>query len=256
MDSYERVHEYLSKLGMTTMESIIDTYLETSRDKPVMDILDHLLSEELKHKLSRKTENMLNWSGFPFRKTMDDFDFTFQPSIDRSVIDDLMTMRYIHNNENVVFLGPPGVGKTHLSVALGMRAIMSDMPVYYTSALKLVQVLKRDYDLNRLEYRIKTYSRFRLMIVDEIGYLPLSREESNLFFQFVSSRYEKRSTIYTSNKSFSEWGEVLGDQVMASAVLDRILHHCFVINIRGDSYRLKDRRKNALPTERRGEKNE
>ena len=202
MDSYERVHEYLSKLGMTTMESIIDTYLETSRDKHVMDILDHLLSEELKHKLSRKTENMLNWSGFPFRKTMNDFDFTFQPSIDRSVIDDLMTMRYIHNNENVVFLGPPGVGKTHLSVALGMRAIMSDMPVYYTSALKLVQVLKRDYDLNRLEYRIKTYSRFRLMIVDEIGYLPLSREESNLFFQFVSSRYEKRSTIYTSNKSF------------------------------------------------------
>ena len=167
-----------------------------------------------------------------------------------------MTLRYVHNTENVVFLGPPGVGKTHLSVALGMRAIMSDIPVYYTSAMKLVQILKRDYDLKRLEYRIKTYSRFRLMIVDEIGYLPLSREEANLFFQFVSSRYEKRSTIYTSNKSFSEWGEVLGDQVMACAVLDRILHHCVVINIRGDSYRLKDRRKNPLPTERRGEKNE
>ena len=256
MDSYERVHEYLSKLGMTTMDSIIDTYLETSHDKPVIDILDHLLSEELRHKLSRKTENILNWSGFPFRKTMDDFDFSFQPSIDRSTLDDLMTMRYIHNNENVVFLGPPGVGKTHLSVALGMRAIMSDMPVYYASTLKLVQILKRDYDLKRLEYRIKTYSRFRLMIVDEIGYLPLSREESNLLFQFVSSRYEKRSTIYTSNKSFSEWGEVLGDAVMASAVLDRILHHCVVINISGESYRLKDRRKNALPTERKGEKNE
>ena len=153
-----------------------------------MDILDHLLSEELRHKLSRKTENMLNWSGFPFRKTMDDFDFSFQPSIDRSTMDDLMMMQYIHNNENIVFLGPPGVGKTHLSVALGMRAIMSDMPVFYTSAMKLVQVLKRDYDIKRLEYRIKTYSRFRLMIVDEIEYLPLSREEANLFFQFVSSR--------------------------------------------------------------------
>ena len=100
MNSYERVHEYLSKLGLTTMENIMDAYLEASHDKPVMDILDHLLSEELKHKLSKKTENMLNWSGFPFRKTMDDFDFSFQPSIDRSVIDDLMTMRYVQNNES------------------------------------------------------------------------------------------------------------------------------------------------------------
>ena len=105
MDSYERVHEYLSKLGMTTMENIIDTYLETSHDRPVKDILDHLLSEELKHKLSKKTENILNWSGLPFRKTIDDFDFSFQPSIDRSVIDDLMTMRFIQNTENVVFPG-------------------------------------------------------------------------------------------------------------------------------------------------------
>ena len=248
MDTYERVHEYLGRLGLSTMDSTIDSYLERSHDRPVMEILDHLLSEELKHKISRKTENMLKWSGFPYRKTIENFDFSFQPSIDRSTIDDLMTLRFIHNMENVVFLGPPGAGKTHLSIALGMNSIMSDMAVYYISAVKLVQTLKRDYDLRRLEYRIKTYSRFRLMIVDEIGYLPLTREESNLFFQFVSSRYEKRSTIYTSNKSFSEWGEVLGDQVMASAVLDRILHHCTVVNIKGESYRLKDRKKNSLPT--------
>ena len=125
---------------------------------------------------------------------------------------------------------------------------MSDVPVYYISALNLVQTLKRDYDLKNLEYRIKTYFRCRLMIVDEIGYLPLSREKSNQFFQLVSSRYEKRSTIYTSNKSFSKWGEVLGDTVMAPAVLDRILHHCTVVNIKGESYRLKDRKKNSLQT--------
>ena len=194
---------------------------------------------------------MLNWSGFPFRKTVDNFDFSFQPSIDRMVIDELMTLRFIQNTENVVFLGPPGVGKTHLSIALGMGAIMSDIPAYYISAVKLVQTLKNDYDLKRLEYRIKTYSRFKLMIVDEIGYLPLTREESNLFFQFVSSRYEKKSTVYTSNKSFSEWGEVLGDQVMAAAVLDRILHHCTVVNIKGESYRIKDRKKNSFQTDKK-----
>ena len=111
MDTYERVHEYLSRLGLSTIENTIDSYLELSHGKPVMEILDHLLSDELKHKVSKKTENMLNWSGFPFRKTVNDFDFTFQPSIDRAVIDELMTMRFQHNTENVVFLGPPGCWK-------------------------------------------------------------------------------------------------------------------------------------------------
>ena len=131
MDAYEKVHEYLGRLGLSTMDSTIDSYLERSHDRPVMEILDHLLSEELKHKVSKKTENMLNWSGFRYMKTMADFDFSFQPSIDKTVIDDLMTLRFIHNMENVVFLGPSGVGKTHLSIALGMNSVMSDMAVYY-----------------------------------------------------------------------------------------------------------------------------
>ena len=243
MDTYERVHEYLNRLGLSVTDQIIDNYLESARDKPFMEILEHLLEQETKNLRSKKVEMRLNYSGLPFRKTMDQFDFSFQPSIDKKVIDDLMTMRFIHNNENVVFLGPPGVGKTHLSVTLGMQAAYSELPVYYTTAVKLVQILRKDFLSSKLSYRLATYSRFPIMIVDEIGYLPLTREESNVFFQFVSSRYEKHSTIYTSNKSFSEWGEILGDSVMASAVLDRILHHGIVVNIRGDSYRLKERKK-------------
>ena len=243
MDTYERVHEYLNRLGLSVTEQIIDNYLESAKDKPFMEILDHLLEQETRNLKSRKVEMRLKYSGLPFRKTMDQFDFSFQPSIDRKVMDDLMTMRFIHNSENVVFLGPPGVGKTHLSGALGMQAALSEISIYYITAVKLVQILRKDFLSSRLSYRLATYARFPLMIVDEIGYLPLTREESNLFFQFVSSRYEKHSTIYTSNKSFSEWGEVLGDTVMASAVLDRILHHCTVVNIRGESYRLKERKK-------------
>ena len=256
MDVYERVHDYLQKLGLSVTEQTIDNYLENSKDKSFMEILDHLLEEEVKSSRSRALEMRLRYSGLPFRKTTEQFDFSFQPSIDKNTINDLLTLRFIHSKENVVFLGPPGVGKTHLSVAIAMRAIESGVMTYYAPAIKLVQVLKNDYDLNRLDYRLSAYSKFHLMIVDEIGYLPLTREESNLFFQFVSSRYERRSTIYTSNKSFSEWGEVLGDQVMASAVLDRILHHCTVVNIRGDSYRLKERKKNSLQTFREVKKDE
>ncbi|OWP56274.1 MAG: hypothetical protein B2I17_06740 [Thermoplasmatales archaeon B_DKE] len=128
-----------------------------------------------------------------------------------------------------------------------MRALQSDLSTYYISAVKLVQSLRKEYLRDRLNVLLRSYSRYALKIVDEIGYLPLNREESNLLFQLVSHRYEKSSTIFTSNKSFSEWGEVIGDQVMASAILDRILHHCTVLNIKGESYRLKDRRKGNSP---------
>ena len=247
MDSYERVHEYLTTLGMETMEKTLDNYIDNAHGKSVIEVLDHLLSEEVKSKRSRRYETKLKYAGFPYRKTIDEFDFSFQKSLDRSVIDDLLSLRFIHNKENVVFLGPPGVGKTHLSIALGMRALQSDISTYYVSAVKLAQSLRKEYQRDRLNIMLRNYARYPLMIVDEIGYLPLNREESNLLFQLVSYRYERASTIFTSNKSFSEWGEVVGDQVMASAILDRILHHCVTVNIKGDSYRLKDRRKGNPP---------
>ena len=232
---------------MDTIEHTIDNYMGNARDKGVIEVLDHLLSEEVKGKRSKRYETKLKYAGFPFRKTMEEFDFSFQKSIDRSVIDDLMTLRFVHNRENVVFLGPPGVGKTHLSVALGMRALQSDVSTYYISAIKLVQSLRKEYMRDRLNILLRSYSRYALMVVYEIGYLPLNHEESNLLFQLVSYRCEKCSTIFTSNKSFSDWGEVMGDRVMASAILDRILHHCTVLNIKGEAYRLKDRRKGNPP---------
>ena len=200
MDAYERIHESLITLGLDTIEHTIDNYLENARDKGVVEILDHLLSEEVKSKRSHRYETKLKYAGFPFRKTMEEFDFSFQKSIDRSVIDDLMTLRFIHNMENVVFLGPPGVGKTHLSVALGIRALQSDVSTYYISAVKLVQSLRKEYLRDRLNILLRSYSRYALMVVDEIGYLPLNREESNLLFQLVSYRYEMSSTIFTLNQ--------------------------------------------------------
>ena len=224
-------------------DEIIDGYLESAKDKPFIEVLGHLLEQETGNMKFRKVEMKLKYSGIPFQKTLDQFDFSFQSSIDRKVGDDLVTMRFIHGNENVVFLGPPVSVETHLSVAVGIQAACSDIPVYYVPAIRLVKAMKKDPESSKLQYRLATYARFPLMIVNEIGYLLLTMEELNLFFQFVFSRYEKSSTIYTSNKSFSEWVEVQGDNVMASAVPDRILHHCTVVNISGDSYRLKERKK-------------
>ena len=153
MDSYERVHDYLQKLGLSITDQTIDNYLESAKDRSVMEILDHLLEEEVKNSRSRALEMRLRYSGIPFRKTMEQFDFSFQPSIDRKTIDDLLTLRFIHNKENVVFLGPPGVGKTHLSVAIALQAIHSGIMTYYVPAIKLGQILKKDFSDFRLNYR-------------------------------------------------------------------------------------------------------
>ncbi len=161
------------------------------------------------------------YSGIPFGKTVEQFDVSFQPSIDRKTKDELLTLKFIYNRENVVFLRPPRVGKTHLSVAIAIRAIES-FTVYYAPAIRLVQTLKKDCDLNRLDYRLATYSKFHLMIVDEIGYLPLTKEEGNLFFPFRFVQVQTKVHNLHFKKVFLKWAEVLGEQVMASAVLDCI----------------------------------
>lgn len=241
---YERIKDNLEQLKMRNTLTIIDNYLERAiaDDLNIVDILDYLLAEETKNKQQRAYEKQIQLSGFPIKKQLSDFDFTFQPSIDKRLIDELATMRFLENMENVVFLGPPGVGKTHLATALGMEAAKYRYSTYYINCHILIEQLKKAHYENRLPEKLKALARHKLLIVDEIGYLPMDIQGANLFFQMIARRYEKAATIFTSNRPFSQWNEIFADVTIASAILDRILHHCTVINIKGESYRLKERK--------------
>lgn len=245
---YERLHANLLKLKLGTIESLVDNTLELAshNGQSTLEVLDLLFEEERKAKESRQVSTRMRFAGFPSRKTLDEFDYDFQPSLERMVVRDLASLKFLHNMENVVFLGPPGVGKTHLAIGLGMEAVKRGYPVHFVNAGTLMERLIQAEREGRLEYKIRGYLKFKLLIIDEIGYLPFSSEAAHSFFQLVSRRYEKHSTIFTSNKSYGEWGEIFNDTVIASAVLDRILHHCTTVNIRGESYRLKERRKQGL----------
>lgn len=242
--AYERIKNNLDTLGMKNTLTIIDNYLEQAiyEKKNIVDILDHILTEEAKSKKSRAVENQIKMSGFPYKKTLDMFNFDFQPSINREQIMELATMRFVENKENVVFLGTPGVGKTHLAVALGMIAAEHRYSTYYINCHNLITQLNKAYYENRLQERLKNFAKYKVLIIDEIGYLPMDIQGANLFFQLIAKRYERNTTIFTSNKAFSAWNEVFSDITIASAILDRILHHCQVISIKGESYRLKERK--------------
>ena len=242
--TYERLKENLESLKLRNTLEILDNYLERAvKDNlNVVEVLDHLFTEEAKAKRRRAYEKQLQLSGFPGRKLLDTFDFSFQPSIDKRQIEELATMRFIENAENVVFLGPPGVGKTHLATALGIEAARNRYSTYYINCHTLIEQLKKAHFENHLPDKLKALGRYKILIIDEIGYLPMDIQGANLFFQLIAKRYEKASTIFTSNRAFSQWNEVFADVTIASAILDRVLHHATVVNIKGESYRLKERK--------------
>ena len=240
----ERLRVNLENLKMKNTLEILDNYLERAvKDQlNIVEVLDHIFSEEASAKSKRAYEKQLQMSGFPIKKQLEGFDFAFQPSIDKRQIDELATLRFLENAENIVFLGPPGVGKTHLACALGMVAAKHRFSTYYINCHVLIEQLKKAHFENRLPDKLRVLGKFKLLIIDEIGYLPMDIQGANLFFQLITRRYEKASTIFTSNKTFSQWNDVFADITIASAILDRVLHHCSVINIKGESYRLKERK--------------
>lgn len=240
MSDYSDLLTNLEELKLDTIKSSINDYLDANPNKSFVTALKELTDKEIAFRNERAREVNIKISNFCYKRTIEEFDFDYQSSISKGQILDLASLRFIETSSNILFIGSPGTGKTHLAVAIGTEAASKHISTYFIHFNDLINKIKKACHENRQENIVKHYLKYKLLIIDEIGYLPVNKEYSQVFFQLINARYEKKSTIITSNKSLSSWNEIFGDSVLATAILDRLVHHSTVIKITGPSYRIKD----------------
>jgi DNA replication protein DnaC len=240
----DRIRAQLADLKMPGALEALDRVLAQVDSGTVSapEAIELVLGAQIELRNNRRLQAAMRSSRLPAVKTLSDFDFSFQPSIKREQIESLHELGFVERKENVIFLGPPGVGKTHLAISLAIAAAQHGRRVYYGTLADLIESLEEAKAAGRLTHRLKTLTHPAVLVVDEIGYLPISPTGAMLFFQLMSRRYEHGSTVLTSNKSFEEWGDVFGDEVMAAALIDRLVHHCHIVSIRGNSFRMRQQR--------------
>ena len=243
MNNYNKLKNNFEEIGLLTFNQNIDKYIDliNQGQLTMVDALYMMTEKEKEFRQERVDKSMIKTAHFPFIKTFEDFDFSFQPSIVKEEILDLKNLRFLNSAENIILVGTPGVGKTHIATSIGIETSKNRYQTYFITAHELISQLKKAQLENTLMRRLKHFTSYSVLIIDEVGFLPISRDEANLFFQLINMRYEKHPTIITTNKSFNKWGEVFGDPVIANAILDRLLHHSKVFSIVGPSYRTKDK---------------